>query len=73
LRKTLDEKSHHLQDSMNDKTREANKKILNIKMMVEFSLIKNFLEGLFSSILLLPSFVTMNTILRLELLKKQVS
>ncbi len=58
---------------MNDKTREANKKILNIKMMVEFSLIKNFLEGLFSSILLLPSFVTMNTILRLELLKKQVS
>jgi hypothetical protein len=58
---------------MNDKTREANKKRLNIKMMVEFSLIKNFLEGLFSSILLLPSFVMMNTILRLELLKKQVS
>jgi len=31
LRKTPDEKSHHLQDSMNDKTREANKKKIKYK------------------------------------------
>jgi hypothetical protein len=51
---------------MNDSTT----KIKNIEMMVEFSPIKDYLEGFLSSKLLFLGFTTMNTILGLELLKK---
>jgi hypothetical protein len=63
---TQDEKSNHLQDSINDGAREAKK----IEMMVEFSPIKNSLHGLLSYILLFPCFITMNTIFGLELSEK---
>jgi len=51
---------------MNDSARE----VKNIKIMVEFSPIKNFFEGLLSFRLLLLGFVITNTILGLELPKK---
>lgn len=51
---------------MNDSASE----VKNIEMMVEFSPIKNYLEGFLSSRLLFVGYTTTNTILRLELSKK---
>jgi hypothetical protein len=52
---------------MNDSAKEAK----NIEMMVKFSPIKNSLHGLLFYRLLLPSFVTTNTIFGLELSGKK--